>query len=64
MGTNPPDRESTALSINPLDKEELIYIAAKFNCTLGDVIVAISTTKSHDRAIVYAWLKDYMLGQL
>jgi hypothetical protein len=56
MGEKAPLDE---LDIDINNDEEMSYIAAKFGCSKGDIVVAIETIKSCSRANVYTWLVDF-----
>ena len=59
MDEEPKKPSQEEIDIDVTSTEEMEYIAAKFGCTKGDIIVAIETTNSHLRSKVYPWLVDF-----
>lgn len=53
MDEEPKKPSQEEIDIDVTSTEEMEYIAAKFGCTKGDIIVAIETTNSHLRSKVY-----------
>lgn len=46
------------MTIDITNVAELNYIATKFCCTPGDIVVAIVSLKSTERETIYRWLKE------
>jgi len=60
MNDTSKHQKTEDLVIDPNNREELIYIATKFGCSVEDIFLAFETTKSTQRSQIYSWLVDYI----
>lgn len=44
--------------IDVTNKEELDYIASKLGCQVSDILSAIETLNTHERATIYIYIID------
>jgi len=51
---------SLDITIDIKNTDQLHYVAARFGCTVDEVVLAIQTTRSGKRSIIYGWLFDYI----
>jgi len=52
------------MTIDITNVAELNYIATRFCCTPGDVVVAIVSMKSTERELIYKYLSETVLNGL
>jgi hypothetical protein len=56
MESEPKKPDYYLIDIN--DKEELVYIATKLGCHVSDILTAIETLKTRNRAKIYSYIID------